>query len=327
LSVAVVVVAYDSGDHLTRCLDALHGEADEVVVVNNGGPVEVDVPVVESGGNLGFGAGCNLGVRHVSSDVVVFLNPDTVAQPGAVRALERTLLDDETVGVVQARVLLADRPDLVNTSGNLLHVSGLAGLGGYGEPASAHSVRREIAYASGAACAIRRDLFLELGGFTEELFLYQEDLELSWRAWQRGRRVVVEPAADVLHDYVLERADRRKEYFLERNRLVFVLTAYSGRLLALLAPVLLAVELGITLVAARNGWLREKASGWAWLARNAGWLRAHRARLQRERRVSDGELARLLTPRFELAMVDHPPGTGLLNACTSAWWRVVRVLL
>jgi GT2 family glycosyltransferase len=262
-------------------------------------------------------------VQHVSADVVVFLNPDTLVRPGAVRALAAAA----DVGIAQARILLADRPDVVNTSGNVLHVSGLAGPGGYGEPASAHAEQREIAYASGAAFAIPRALFLEIGGFTEELFLYQEDLELSWRVWQRGRRVVVEPRADVLHDYVLERNDRRKEYFLERNRLVFVLTAYSGRLLALLAPVLLAVEIGIVLVAWRNGWLREKARGWAWLARNSGWLREHRRRVQRERRVPDRELARLLTPRFELAMVAHPPGTGLLNAVVAAWWRAVRVFL
>jgi GT2 family glycosyltransferase len=262
-------------------------------------------------------------VQSVGADVVVFLNPDTVVRPGAVRALA----DAADVGIAHARILLADRPDVVNTSGNVLHVSGLAGPGGYGEPASAHADQRDIAYASGAAFAIPRRLFLEIGGFTEELFLYQEDLELSWRVWQRGRRVVVEPRADVLHDYVLERNDRRKEYFLERNRLVFVLSAYSGRLLALLAPVLLAVELGIVLVAWRNGWLREKARGWVWLVRNAGWLREHRRRLQDERRVPDEELARLLSPRFELAMVAHPPGTGLLNAGVAAWWRAVRVFL
>ena len=72
--------------------------------------------------------------------------------------------------------------------------------------------------------------------------------------------MLVVPDADVLHDYVLERPGRQKEYYLERNRLIVVLTAFSVRLLLLLAPVLLAVELGIVLVAWRQGWLREKAA-------------------------------------------------------------------
>lgn len=324
-----MVVAYDSGDHLDRCLDSLAGEADEIVVVNNGKPLAFardGVVLVEPGENLGFGGGCNLGVEHVRSDVVAFVNPDTVARPDALRALARTL-EDPTVGAAQARLRLLDRPALLNSGGNVLHVSGLAWPGGYEEPAETVSERREIAYASGAAFAMRTSTFRDVGGFAEELFLYQEDLELGWRLWQRGLRVVVEPEAEVLHEYVVERPGRRKEYFLERNRLVFVLTAYSGRLLALAAPVLLLVELGVSLLAAKEGWLREKARGWAWLVREREWLSARRALVQSQRRVPDRDLARLFAPELRFGMVAAPPGLGALNALVGLWWRVVRVFL
>jgi GT2 family glycosyltransferase len=328
-SATVIVVAYDSGDALTRCLDSLDGA--DVVVVNHGahGPeieaAEQRVRVVEAP-NDGFGAGCNRGARETDADVLVFLNPDTVARPGAVDALARRL-EDRSVGVVQARLRLLDRPDELNSSGNVLHVSGLAWPGGYGEPAGVLDDVRDIAYASGAACAIRAGLFRELGGFAEELFLYQEDLDLCWRARLRGLRVVVDPAADVLHDYVLERPDRRKEYYLERNRLVFVLTAFSGRLLLLLAPVLLAAELGLVLLAWRQGWLGEKARGWAWLARHRSWLAARRRAVQSSRLVSERDAARFLTPRLDPRMLALPPGIGAVNGLLSAWWRAVRVFL
>jgi GT2 family glycosyltransferase len=297
--------------------------------VNNGGPLaldRVDVALVEPGENVGFGAGCNRGVERLGSDVVVFLNPDTVARPGAVRALADAL-DDPGIGAVQARLRLLDRPERLNSSGNILHVSGLAWPGGYDEPAESLSERREIAYASGAAFAMRVATFRGLGGFTEELFLYQEDLELCWRAWQRGLRVVVEPAADVLHDYVVGRPGRRKEYLLERNRLVFVLTTYSARLLVLAAPVLLLVELGVVVLAAREGWLREKVRGWAWLVREREWLLRRRRRVQAERRTGDGELAHLFTSELRFPMVAAPPGLGALNVAVQLWWRLVRVLL
>jgi GT2 family glycosyltransferase len=325
----VIVVAYESGDALTRCLDSLEG--DDVVVVNNGrrGPeiadAEARVRVVQAA-NDGFGAGCNRGAREAAGDVLVFVNPDTVVQPGAVDALARRL-EDRAIGIAQARLGLLDDPLTLNSSGNVLHVSGLAWPGGYGDPVAAVDDVRDIAYASGAAFAIRADLFRELGGFLEELFLYQEDLELSWRVRQRGLRVVVEPAADVLHAYVLARTDRRKEYYLERNRLVFVLTAYSGRLLALLAPVLLAAEVGLSLLALRQGWLREKARGWAWLLRRTAWLHARRREVQRERRVRDRELARYLTPLLDARMLELPPGVAGANALLAAWWRGVRVFL
>lgn len=331
---AAVVVAYNSGPALTRCLDSLPADEVEVVVVNNGGrgpEIEEaerreDVRVVESGGNVGYGGGCNRGASIADADVLVFLNADTVVAPGAIAALARRL-EDPTVGVAQARLRLLDRPELLNSSGNVLHVSGLAWPGGFRDPADALTEPREIAYASGAALAIRADLFRELHGFAEELFLYQEDLDLCWRARLRGLRVLVEPAADVLHDYVLERGDRRKEYYLERNRLIFVLTAYSGRLLLLLAPVLIGVEAGVAFVALRSGWGGEKARGWGWLLRNTGWLAARRRGVQAARRVRDRELVPLLTPVLDPRMLELPAGVGALNALVSAWWRAVRVVL
>jgi GT2 family glycosyltransferase len=327
LSAAAIVVAYDSGEALQRCVDALRGDGVDVVVVNNGGPVQVDgARVVEAGGNRGFGAGCNLGAASTDADVLVFLNPDTVVQPGAVAALAR-VLEDDAIGVAQARLRLLAEPELLNSGGNVVHVSGLAWPGGYRDPADTLDELEDIPYASGAAFAIRASLFRELGGFTERLFLYQEDLDLCWRARLRGRRVVVTPDADILHDYVFDRTDRRKEYYLERNRLVFVLTAYSGRLLLLLAPVLVAAELGLVLLGARQGWWREKLAGWAWLARNAAWLRSRRRRTQGLRRVSDRAVARHLTPTLDPRMLELPPGVALANGLLAAWWRVVRVFL
>ena len=329
MKATVIVVAHRAGDALTRCLDSLEGE-DVIVVDNGGGGPEIDAAAqrvrVISSPNDGFGAGCNLGARSTDADVLVFLNPDTVARPGAVAALARAL-EDPAVGVVQARLRLLDEPDLLNSSGNVVHVSGLAWPGGYRDRADELTTRREIPYASGAACAIRADVFRALGGFTEELFLYQEDLELCWRARLHGLRVVVVPDADVLHAYVLERADRRKEYFLERNRLAFVLTAYGARTLLLLSPVLLAVELGIALLALRQGWLREKAAGWWWLARNGSWLGRRRRATQALRRVSDRSLAGFLTPVLDPRMLDLPSGVSTANALVSAWWRGARVVL
>src|SRR4030095_11908969 len=96
---------------------------------------------------------------------------------------------------------------------------------------------RDVAFPTGAAMAIRRELFEELGGFSEELFMYQEDLILGWRARLRGLRVVVSPAADVYHDYEFGR-NADKHYLLERNRLRFFLSSYSPRPVLPVRPVL-----------------------------------------------------------------------------------------
>jgi GT2 family glycosyltransferase len=280
------------------------------------------VRLVEPGTNLGFAAGANLGAERAHGDVLVFLNPDTVVARRAVAELARALAD-ERVGIAMPRLRLLDEPELLNSAGNIVHLSGLAWPGGYRRRAAALTEKLEIPYASGAALAVRADVFRALGGFTDELFMYQEDLELSWKAHLRGLRVVVNPRADVFHDYRFQ-ADRQKRYLLERNRLVFVLSAFSPRLLVLLAPVLVSAELALLALALRQGWAREKVSGWAWLARNARWLVAHRRATQRLRRVPDRELADLLTPVLDPGMTVLPPLAKAWNRLVARYWSLAR---
>ena len=246
--VSAVVVAYRSGEALTRCLESVLAApaVREVIVVDNGGGgPEIEaarslagVHVLDPAENLGYGAGCNAGAAEARGDVLLFLNADTEVDTGAPEALA-TALTDPDIGVAVPRILLLDDPERLNSAGNAVHLTGLAWPAHWGEPATSAGERRDVGYASGSALAIRAETFRELGGFAEELFLYQEDLELSWRARLAGLRVVVEPSATVAHAYHYDRLDAEKHYWLERNRLVFVLTAYSGRLLALLAPILL----------------------------------------------------------------------------------------
>ncbi|MFN2470665.1 MAG: glycosyltransferase family 2 protein, partial [Gaiellaceae bacterium] len=220
-------------------------------------------------------------------------------------------------------VRLLDRPELLNSGGNIVHISGLAWAGHFGEPADRLTELRDVPYASGAAMAIRAALFRELGGFAEELFLYDEDLELSWRVRLRGLRIVLTPRADVLHDYEFAR-NPQKRYLLERNRLIFLLSAFSGRLLLLVSPVLVTTELGMVALAAREGWLREKTAGWRWCARNVGSIRRRRRATQALRRVPDRELARHLTPVVDPGMIDVPALARIANPLLSLYWSLVR---
>jgi len=330
-----VIVAYNSGPALVRCVRSLleEGGEHELIVVNNGERASEideiaelpDVHLVEPGVNLGYAGGSSLGARHATHATLVFLNPDTTVAPGAVTALIGVLGDD-SVAIAMGRLRQMDHPDRLNSAGCVIHIAGLAWSDQYDEPAGSIRERQEITYANGSVLAIRKELFDALGGFTPELFLYHEDLELGWKARMRGYRVVLEPAADVFHEYVYAR-NVRKNYFMERNRLIFVGTAYSLRLLAVLAPVLVAAEAGLVLVAWREGWLRDKLAGWKWCAGNAPWMLRHRRALQRERTVSDRELAEHLTPVIDPKMVRVPRAVAAGNPVVCAYWSLVRRLL
>ena len=305
-------------------LDSLANEVDEVVVVDNGGTEEdlsqVD-RLISPGENIGFAGGANLGAQNASSDVLVFLNPDTVVRPGAIRRLAVTL-EDSSIGIAMARLLLLGEPEKLNASGVEVHISGIGWAADFGEPADSLTELRDVPAPSGTAMAVRAETFRELGGFAEELFMYLEDLELGWRARLAGYRVVVDPAADVLHEYEYGR-NPGKSYFLERNRLVFVLSAYSARQLVLLAPLLVLTELGMTAIATKERWFRDKVAGWGWLLRNAGTVSRRRRQTQALRRVRDRGLARYLTATFSPAMTPVPGLLQAANPVVAAYWRLV----
>ena len=216
--VAVVVVAYGDTPLLSRCVEAILGSERitvNVYVIDNGstdGTVASLVPspylrVITPGANLGFAGGCNLGAAMATGSTIAFVNPDAIVDSLALAVLANAL-QDKQVGIVMARLRLLHDPDLLNSSGGVVHYLGLGWASGFGLPADTVSVRSPVTGASGAAMAISLALFQQLGGFAAPMFLYHEDLDLSLRVWLRGLRVEIVPEANVWHDYDFSRRPR-----------------------------------------------------------------------------------------------------------------------
>jgi len=332
-AVCAVVVAYLDEPWLERCVESLLASAAvqvEVVLVDNGdtsGGVDRlagrdRVRVVRPGRNLGFAGGCNAGAAAGGGDVLALVNPDAVVEPDALARLAAAV-EDRQVGIATASIRLAADPSRLNSVGNPLHYLGLVWAGGFGEPAADHGEVRDVATASGAGCALRRELWDRLGGFDQAYFAYHEDTEISLRCWQQGLRVVYVPDAVVVHRYEFSR-NKRKNYLLERNRWLTVLTLYSGRSLLLLLPPLLALEVCMLAAATAEGWLPEKVAGYRWLVGHAAQIRRRRSLTQAQRRYSDRELAGLFATRFEPANLPTPRGLGFLNFVLERYWQLVR---
>jgi GT2 family glycosyltransferase len=332
-TVSAVVLAYRDEPWLERCVEALlasTGVDVEVVLVDNGCTTDAvgrlaalpGVVVVRPGRNLGFAGGCNAGAAVASGEVLALVNADALVAPGALAALAAAL--EDTVGIATGSIRLADDPGRLNSAGNPLHYLGLVWAGHFGEPP--RPVREEVPLASGAGCALRREVWDELGGFAAEYFAYHEDAELSWRCRRRGLAVVHVPDAVVVHRYEFSRTPT-KQFLLERNRWVFLLTLHERRTLLLLAPALVAFEVAVTALAAVQGWLPAKARGWVWLVRHARWIRARRRALAAERTVPDRDLARWVTGRFDPANLPLPRGAAAATGAFDLYWRAVRRLL
>lgn len=329
--VSAIVLAYGDEPHLADCIASLltSTSAPEIIVVDNGAhaavaalPNHSSVRVVRPAGNLGFSGGCNYGVRHATGDVLVFVNSDATVELTAPARLAATL-EDNAIGLVSAKVLLASEPENVNSVGNPVNYLCFSWAGSLGDRSSDHETPCSIAGVSGATFAIRRAVWDELGGFDDHYFAYCEDMDLSLRAWQRGYTVTLNPSAVSWHWHEFSR-NPQKMYLLERNRLITLLTIYERATLLRIAPAVLAVELGVMVAAFRDGWARQKLRGWWWLAANRRYLRERRRAVQGKRTVDDRVFAGVLQARIE-----PPPGFGMaipavVNRVLEIDWTLTR---
>jgi N-acetylglucosaminyl-diphospho-decaprenol L-rhamnosyltransferase len=192
-AVTVVIVAYESGDFLQPCVDALAAQSFgdfEAVVADNGscdGSVaRLHLPdarfrVQDMGANLGFALANNRVAEASGSEFLALLNPDAQPDPGWLQALveaARRYLQAASFGSVQQRL---DNLSVLDGVGDVWHVAGLAWRAGEGWPATRTPGDGEIFSPCGAAALYRRDAFLRAGGFDPRFFCYCEDLDLGHR--------------------------------------------------------------------------------------------------------------------------------------------------
>ena len=221
-SISAVVVSFNSAADLPDCLRSVRSEgvADVVVVDNASADASVEVvrradpdaKIVETGANLGFGSAANRGVAVTTGDHVLILNPDTVVEPGTLKALSEALDRDPGLAAVGPRLENVDGtlypsvrrfPDLTVAFGHAF-----LGLVWPRNPATRRYRMLDwdhdqpaagVDWVSGACVLVRRTAFEMVGGFDEAYFMYVEDVDLCWRLGQAGWRIGYEPAGRVVH--------------------------------------------------------------------------------------------------------------------------------
>jgi GT2 family glycosyltransferase len=264
--VSVVIVNFRSADHTLTAIEGLRGldwppDRLEIIVVDNAsgdGSVDVlragapDVLLVESAENLGFAAGCNLGVDHATGDYIALLNPDARPHRAWISAAIDVLEHQASVGCVASKVLDWDGVDLDYGSVGM-SFDGQAYKYHAGQPdTGAFEEQTDVLFPTGSAMVIRTHLYRDLGGFDERYFMFFEDVDLGWRLWLRGHRVRYVPASLTYHRHhaTMERYGTWLErYLLSRNALFTIYKNYGDKNLErLLAPaILLTVRRGLAL--------------------------------------------------------------------------------
>lgn len=167
---------------------------------------EPSLSLVQTGDNLGFAAGNNVGIRHAlrhgDAAFVWLLNNDTVVDPGALTALVETAQSDPAVGMVGSKLLHYDRPDQIQAiaGGTIIRWQGRTRYLGADEPDRGQWTEPlDLEYVTGASLLVRRELLETVGELDERYFLYSEEVDWCLRARAAGWRLRYAPLSSVWH--------------------------------------------------------------------------------------------------------------------------------
>jgi GT2 family glycosyltransferase len=220
VKISVVIPTHDTRELVLQAVASVLRQEDagasELVVVDDGSrdgtepavrAAAPDATLLRQPAALGFSAAANRGLAAASGDVLLLLNSDAELRPGALAALRQALDADASLGIAGARLFFPDgRPQWSGgREPTLLWLFALAsGLGGRlrGLPlrrdgAAGH--RQRVDWVSGAALAMRRDVWRRCGPLDERYAFYCQDLDLCWAARRAGYAVRILPGFAAVH--------------------------------------------------------------------------------------------------------------------------------
>lgn len=219
--VSIIIVNFNTRDFLKDCINSIKQKtlriSYEIIVIDNAsvdGSVEMvrnefhDVIIIEAGSNLGFGRANNLGVETARGEYLLFLNSDTRLVNDAIFELYSFMSNHSECGIAGG--------NLTDFSGNPAHSFGMRFPGPFSDiarifPETRHGPGvtkheynvtgkpKKIAYVTGADLMINRSLFLDIGGFDPDFFMYFEETELTHRVHAKGFFVYSVPSAMIMH--------------------------------------------------------------------------------------------------------------------------------
>lgn len=211
--ITVVIPNYNGIKYLKNCLESLYAQEEgtpefEVLIVDNAsadGSVEQaekffpQVQIIRLQENTGFCHAVNVGIEASNAPYVLLLNNDTKVKSRFIKALYDAIEKDERIFSVSAKMLMWDRPDLMDGAGDRYNALGWAYARGKGRAAERYSKPAWIFSSCGGAAIYRRSILERIGFFDELHFAYLEDMDLGYRAQIHGYRNMYEPGAEVLH--------------------------------------------------------------------------------------------------------------------------------
>jgi GT2 family glycosyltransferase len=243
-SFSIIIVTWNALEHLQRFLPSVAATdySDfEIIIANNASTdgsihwIEENYPeckIITYDNNYGYAAGNNRAVKYATGDILIFLNNDVEVSPSWLTPLNHAF-QDESVGIAQPKLRSVEQPEhfeYAGAAGGFIDWMGYTFCRGrildtIEKDEGQYDDSGDIFWASGAAFAIRKELFQDSGGFDEDFEFHMEEIDLCWRCLKLGQKIRYCPDSIVYHlgGGSLAHGNPRKVFYNYRNNLLMLL--------------------------------------------------------------------------------------------------------
>jgi len=255
-SVSIIILNHNGESYLRDCIDSLLAleypdNKYEIVVVDNNSR-DNSIPIVEgyrsvhlikNPVNMGFAEANNLAAKRVSSEYIAFLNNDMKVDKKWLSELLSPTDEEDGIACVGSKILNWDG-SLIDFAGGNINFMGMGIQKDYNRPASRTPLEKGfIPFACGGSMLISRKVFLDVGGFDKDYVFFNEDVDLGWRLWLYGYKVIFSPDAVSYHRHhgTGERVltDAQRHAFCDRNSLITMIKNLEEKNLGRFLPITL----------------------------------------------------------------------------------------
>ena len=301
--VSIIILNYNAGKLLLDCVESIL-KSDfknyEIIVVDNNSKDEShlickekfeEIKLIENSQNFGFCEGNNIGAKNAKGEFIIIINPDTTVTPNWINEFLKANKENGD-GIYQPKIISLEDKKTILSTGNMIHLFGFGFARDKGNLKTKNVENVEkITYSSGTCIFTTKKLFEKIGMFDSFLFLYHDDLDLSWRASMQKIDSFYVPTITVFHkeSYNFQWSSK-KFYWLERNRKYCILTHYSKETQKKIASELFLSDVLVWISYFFKGFLLVKIKAELEIRKNKKKIEEKYLELEKIKLVSDEEM-------------------------------------
>lgn len=301
--VSIIILNFNAGNLLIDCVESIFKtkyKNFEVIVVDNdskdNSQIECkqkfeQISLVQNSENLGYCEGNNVGIRHANGEFIIIINPDTIVTDSWINQFLNAY-NENGDGIYQPKVIsLQDRETILST-GNEIQLFGFGFAKNKGNKIIKDTEKTEkITYASGTCIFTKKKVLEKIGMFDPFLFLYHDDLDLSWRGMLLMIDSFYVPTVTIFHKESYNFQWSSKKFFwLERNRKYCILTHYSKDTQKKIAFELFITNLLVWGLYFVKGFLGVKIKAEMDILKNKDKIEKRYSEIEKTRIISDKEM-------------------------------------